>query len=378
MPNTIPPTKPFFVSADIEEFKAYLDQIFESGILTLGEHTREFENQFATFVGVRHAIAVNSGTSALEISLRKYELTGVDEVIVPTNTFGATCAAVIHAGGKPVITDVDKDTLTIRAENIKRAITPKTRGVIAVHIGGLVCPDIDEIGELCDERGIFLLEDAAHAHGSRADDKLAGSLGSAGCFSFYPTKVITTGEGGMITTNDDELAVHARILRDQGKEDFSSNTIVKLGHNWRMQEISAALGLLQLRRLGEFIERRNAIARIYDRALDDLGISRVVTPAGHLNNYYKYTFFLPRGLDRSTFKTLCRNQGVSYGGEVYWPPLHLQPAFRKYIHEDSTYPISDSYGTRMVNPPMFSQMTEEQAHRVIHTTRQVLLKMSHL
>jgi perosamine synthetase len=373
--NTIPPAKPFFPRDDIDKLKLDFDRILTSGILTLGDYTNEFEKQFATLIGVRHAIAVNSGTSALEICLRNFELIPADEVIVPTNTFAATCAAVIHAGGKPVLTDVHRNTLTLPEECLKRTITTRSKGVIAVHVGGLVCPAIDAIRELCDQHGLFLLEDAAHAHGAKADDRYAGSLGSAGAFSFYPTKTITTGEGGMITTNDDELATTAKILRDQGKESFSSNKIVKLGYNWRMQEISAAIGILQLRRLNEFVQKRNAIARMYDRAFEDMGLSHVVTPKNYVNNYYKYTYFLPDGIDRTRFKSLCRNRGVTYGGETYWPLLHQQPAFQRYVSDGSSYPTADYVGSRMVCPPMFSQMTEEQAQTVIDVTRAVLLEM---
>lgn len=370
----IPPAKPCFPEPDIEEMKEYVEEILRSGRLTLGEHTKDFERKFAEIVGVRHAIAVSSGTSALEIVMRS--LSAEDgEVIIPTNTFAATCAAVVFAGGKPVVTDVSPRSMTISAESVERAITQKSKGVIAVHIGGLVCPEIDAIRDICTSRGLFLVEDAAHAHGSRIDGRAAGSLGSAGCFSFYPTKVITSGEGGMITTDNEELSSNAKILRDQGKESFNSNLIIKIGCNWRMPEISAALGMLQLRRLREFIETRNAIAKIYDKGFDAMGIERLVTPPNHVNNYYKYTLFLPKNVNRDKFKNSCREKGVAYSGEVYWPPLHLQPAFRGFIERDARYEAAEEWGSRMVNPPMFSQMTDDQAERVIHVTREVLSEL---
>lgn len=370
--DIIPPAKPYFPRADIEEAKQHLDKILTSGSLTLGEYTKEFERQFAELVKVRRAIAVNSGTSALEIALRGHDIKDGDEVILPTNTFGATCAAVVFAGGKPKITDVSHDTMTICSEVVEKALTPRTKGVIAVHIGGLICPEIDGIRELCEERGLFLIEDAAHAHGSRINGKSAGSLGSAGCFSFYPTKVMTSGEGGMITTDSEELWSTAQILRDQGKESYNSNRIVRLGFNWRMSELCAMLGILQLRRLTEFIERRNSIARIYDAGFDAMGLERVITPANQVNNYYKYTFFLPKNVEREKFKTMCRERGVAYGGEVYWPPLHLQPAFRDLIDIHARFDTADERGKRMVNPPIFSQLTREQAERVVEVTREVL------
>jgi len=371
----IPPAKPYFPDSDIEEMKNHLGKILNSGMLTLGEYTKQFEQGFATIASVKHAIAVNSGTSALEIALRTQDLQHGDEIIVPTNTFGATAAAIVFSGGRPVITDVNSKSLTIDTDNVTNAITKKTRGVLAVHIGGLICPDIKRIKQVCDDHALFLIEDAAHAHGSRMDGKSAGSFGAAGCFSFYPTKVITSGEGGIITTESDEIDATARILRDQGKESFNSNRIVMIGYNWRISEFSAALGILQLRRLPEFITNRNKIANIYDEALDKKGIEHVSAQGSALNNYYKYTFFLPIGVDRTKFKTMCRERGVGYGGEVYWPPLHLQPAYEQFLPTNMHFDVANDRCERMVNPPMFSQMTPEQAERVLQVTQEVLSEL---
>jgi dTDP-4-amino-4,6-dideoxygalactose transaminase len=373
--DMIPPAKPFIPKEDIEELKGDLEKILSSGMLTLGQYTKAFEEQFRNFVHAKYAVAVNSGSSALEIALRTHNLKRGDEVIVPTNTFGATAASVVFAGARPVITDVSSRTMTLDSSIVKRAITKRTKGVLAVHIGGMICPDIAGIKEICDKRDLFLVEDAAHAHGSRIDGEMAGTLGSAGCFSFYPTKVMTSGEGGMITTDNEEIAKNAGVLRDQGKENFNSSRIIKLGFNWRMPEICAALGILQLRRLPDFIERRNKIARMYDDAVDKLGLERVVTPPNHINNYYKYTFFMPKNVDRDKFKALCRNQGVAYGGEVYWPPLHLQPAFKRFLDKKAHFSVAEDWCSRMVNPPVFSQMTTDQVQRVIQVTTQTITEL---
>lgn len=371
----IPPAKPYFSQMDIGELKEDLGKILASGMLTLGDYTKRFEIEFAKFLNAPHAVAVNSGTSALEIALRALGLKNGDEVVLPTNTFGATAAAVIFAGGKPIITDVSRDGLTIDSDILRRALTRRTKGVIAVHIGGLICPDIDGMRELCSQKDLFLLEDAAHAHGSTIGDKKAGTLGSAGCFSFYPTKIITSGEGGMISTNSEEVAESSRVMRDQGKENFSSNRIVRLGYNWRMPEICAATGLVQLRHLPEFIQRRNAIAKLYDKTLEELGIERVVTPSNQLNNYYKYTYLLPKNINRDKFKANCRLRGVAYGGEVYWPPLHIQPAFTGYLQNGARFETADDLCQRMVNPPIFSQMTDQEINTVIEVTQDVLSEL---
>jgi len=373
----VPPVKPYFLEGDIEKIKADIEKILQSGMLTLHTFTKEFENQFAKLCNVKNSIAVNSGTSALEISLRALNVKASDEVLVPTNTFTATAATVIFAGAKLKLTDINPETLCLDLDNVQKNVTSKTKAVIAVHIGGLICPEIEEIREFCRERKIFLVEDAAHAHGSKINQKTAGSLGDSGCFSFYPTKVMTTGEGGMITTNSDEIAEKARILRDQGKENFNSSIVVELGYNWRMPEISAAIGLAQIKRLPEIIEKRNMIARYYDEALKDIeGIKTSVTPPNILNNYYKYVVFLEDGLDREKVKDKLRAEGVKCSGEVYWPPLHLQPIYKKLLGtKEGDFPYAEDACKRMLCLPLYAQMTIEDAKYVVDKLRKTMCEI---
>jgi perosamine synthetase len=372
--RSIPPAKPYFPSEDIEEISEHVKKILASGMLTLHTYTKEFEKEYAKLCNVKHAIAVNSGTAALEIALRCMRLKPDEEVLVPTNTFTATLAAVIFAGAKPVLTDINPETLCIGVEDVQEKLTSRTRGVIVVHIGGLVCPEIDAIRELCKDHGLFLVEDAAHAHGSRINGEPAGSLGDIGCFSFYPTKVMTTGEGGMITTNNEEVAEKARILRDQGKEIFTSNVIVELGYNWRMNEVSAAIGLVQLKRLKEVIERRTTIARIYDQGFKKLnGVKPLHVPQNILNNYYKYVVILEGGIDRDKVKQRLREKGVGCGGEVYWPPLHLQPVCKRLLDtKEGDYPNAEDICRRMLCPPMHSWMSPEDAEYVVEKLAEAL------
>jgi len=372
--KVVSPVKPYFPKEDIEQIKKDVEKILQSGMLTLHTYTKEFEQQFAKLCNVKHAIAVNSGTSALEISLRAMKLRPQDEVLVPTNTFSATAAAVIFAEAKPKLTDINPKTLCIDKENIKKNLTPKTKGVIAVHIGGLICPDIEEIKELCQNKNLFLIEDAAHAHGSTINKKPAGALGDAGCFSFYPTKVITTGEGGMITTNNDEIAEKARILRDQGKENFNSNTIIELGHNWRMPEINAAIGLTQLKRLPEIIKNRNRIAKHYDKELEKTkGIKPLKTPTNIVNNYYKHIALLDKNINREKLKEKLREKGVRCSGEVYWPPLHMQPIYKQLLGtKEGDHPQSEDVCQRMICLPLYAQMTMEEAQYVTEKLRETI------
>lgn len=370
----IPPVKPYFPQEDIELIQKEVEKILNSGMLTLGEYTKQFETEFAKLCSVRHAVAVNSGTSALEISLRTIGLKRGDEVLIPTNTFSATAAVVVLTGGKPVFTDIDEESLCMNSKNVQRYLTNKTKGVIAVHIGGLVCPEVNEIKELCEDHNLFLIEDAAHAHGSILGEKSSGSFGDAGCFSFYPTKVMTTGEGGMITTGRDEIVEKAMVLRDQGKESFNSNVIVEVGYNWRIDEISAAIGLTQVRRLPEFIKRRNEIAGYYNKELSELsGIEPLRVPKNAVTNYYKYIAFLSPEISRDDFKQRLREKGVRPSGEVYWPPLHMQPIYKRLLKvEEGDFPVAEDVCRRMVCLPIYSQMTLEEARYVAEKVKEVL------
>ncbi len=373
----IPPAKPYFPREDIGLILSDVKKILISGMLTLGDYTKRFETEFAKLCNVNRAIAVNSGTSALEIAFRAAGLKKGEEVLVPTNTFSATAAAVIFAGGKPVLTDIDAKTLCIDVENVLKYLTSKTRAVIPVHIGGLICPEIGAIKEICEDHNCVLIEDAAHAQGSKIDNEMAGTFGDAGCFSFYPTKVITTGEGGVITTNKEDLANEAVVLRDQGKESFSSNLIIELGYNWRMSEISAAVGLTQLKRLSEFIKHRNMIAEYYYEKLSGMsGIKTLKVPKNIASNHYKYITFLSHEINRDKFKQKLREKGVSCSGEVYWPPLHMQPIYKRLLGvKEGDFPQSEDACRRMVCLPMYSQMTLDEAEYVVNRIEEVLSEL---
>jgi len=370
----IPPAKPCFPDEDIQLIENDVRKILSSGMLTLGHYTKRFETEFAQICNVRRAVAVNSGTSALEITLRALGLRKGDEVIIPTNTFTATAAVAILIGAKPVFTDIDPKSLCINSENVKEHLTKKTKAVIAVHIGGLICPEIKAVKEICEDHNLFLIEDAAHAQGSLLDKSPAGSFGEGGCFSFYPTKVMTTGEGGMITTDSQKLAEKAAILRDQGKENLNSNIIVELGYNWRMNEISAAIGLTQLRRLQEFIKHRNEIARYYDKELSKTsGIKPLEVPKNALSNYYKYVAFLETEISRDNFKQRLREKGIKLSGEVYWPPLHMQPVYKHLLKaKEGNFPVAEEACRRMVCLPIYSQMTLDEARYVTEKVKEVL------
>ena len=369
----IPAARICFPEADRKEILKQIEGILESGQLTLGKYGTEFEERFAEYVGTKYAVAVNSGTSALEIILRVLNIEG-GSVIVPTNTFFATPASVIHAGGKVIFADIT-DNLCLAPESVKKSIQKDTKAVIIVHIGGLVPPEIEEIQQICREQRLVLIEDAAHAHGSTLNGKKAGSLGTAAAFSFYPTKVMTSGEGGMITTDDEDIYQRALIFRDQGKAGFLGNIHTEMGYNWRMSEIHAAIGLSQFSRLEEFINDRRRIARFYDEELKQIhSVSLVKIPSQVESNYYKYAAILKDGIDRAAIKKELREKyNVSLSGEVYELPCHLQPVFKDLLgYKGGEFPVAEDLCQRHICLPVFAGMTEEQAGYVIKSLKEVL------
>ncbi len=369
--RTVPAAKIEFDAEDRRWIAERIEEILESGQLTLGKYGKAFEEKFAELCGTRHAVAVNSGTAALEISLRAVGVEGRD-VLVPANTFFATCAAVVHAGGRPVLTDTDPATFGTAPEEIERKLTPDTAAVLVVHIGGLVSSRMGEIQDLCRSRGVALVEDAAHGHGSSWQGTSAGAFGVAGSFSFYPTKVMTSAEGGMITTDDDRIAEEARIYRDQGKASFTVNAHTRLGYNWRMPEPCAVIGLRHLERLPELVAGRQRVAAVYDAALRDFGrLAPLEVPEGAVCNYYKYIAVLKNPLDRTSLKAELRETyGVSLTGEVYEDPIQKQPIFERYAA--SPLPLSERVCANHICLPVFGGMTDEQAHQVIDALKRTI------
>lgn len=369
--QTVPAARIEFTPEDRAWITARIDEVLASGQLTLGKFGRDLEERFAAACGVPHGVAVNSGTSALEIILRALDVAGRD-VLVPANTFFATAAAVVHAGGRPVLMDTDAESFGTSPEEIERRLTPNTAAVVVVHIGGIVSCRMPEIQALVDRKGVFLVEDAAHAHGSAFGGTSAGAFGIASAFSFYPTKVMTSAEGGMIVTRDPRIADEARIYRDQGKASFTQNAHVRLGYNWRMSEPHAIIGLRHFERLGGMIADRQRVASLYDRGLAKIpGLTPLRVPEGGVCNYYKYIARLRPGVDRKELKRALREEyGVSLSGEVYEEPLHRQPIFAS--HAGDALPVAEQVCADHVCLPVFPGMSDAQAERVLAALGAVL------
>jgi perosamine synthetase len=370
----VPPARACFPAEDRAEILARIDQALISGQLTLGPIGRELEAAFAKRHAAQYAVAVSSGTGALEIILRSLGVEG-REVIVPANTFFATAAAAVHAGARVVFVDCDPETMAFDLADVRAHLRPETAAVIAVHIGGLVSPALPALAELCHDRGVHLVEDAAHAHGSTLGGRSAGTFGIAGAFSFYPTKVIAGGEGGIIVTDDEAIVEAARTYRDQGKGSFLANFHTRLGANWRMSEPHAAIVQSQLARLDEFIAARQSLAKRYDAAADDLGLRPLRIPADAYCNYYKYIAFLPEGVDRAELKQLMRDRfDIGLSGEVYDTPLHLQPVFAAFA--DRALPGAEFIGARHICLPLYPSLSESDADYVVESLGTALDEMS--
>ena len=360
----VPAARIQFLPEDRAWIAARIQEVLESGQLTLGRYGAEFERAFARRCGTQHAVAVSSGTSALEIVFRSLDVAGRD-VLVPTNSFFATAAAVVHAGGRPVFVDMDPDTFAVRPEDVEAALTAQTAGFVVVHIGGLVSPRMGELSELARREGLWLVEDAAHAHASSHGGVSAGAFGVAAAFSFYPTKVMTSAEGGMITTDDDRIAEEARGYRDQGKASFLQNAHTRMGYNWRMSEPHAIIGLRHLERLDAMVTDRRRVAAVYDEGLRGLrGLRPLAVPDEGSSNFYKYVAVLAERRDRAALKKELRERfAVALSGEVYETPLHAQPVFAPWATR--SLPVAEDLCARHVCLPIFSGMEDADARRVL-------------
>jgi perosamine synthetase len=348
---------PYFSEDSLNKILVDVRLMLKSGRLTDGPFAQEFENQFAGYNNVKYAVSVNSGTAALDVALRFFKLQG-REVIVPTNTFVSTPNSVLFAGGKPVFADMNADSLGLDVDDVKRKVTPRAAGVIVVHIAGLVCPQIKELKQFCDEKGLFLIEDCAHAHGATLDGQKAGTFGDAGCFSFYPTKVMTSGEGGMIITENAAIAEESKCLRTCGQNE--SRQAVMLGHNWRLSEMAAIVGKHQLEHLEEFLAKRNQVATWYEKALANIdGLTLFKTPSNARNSYYKYPLLLSEDIDRLKLGSLLKENGIETG-HVYYPPCHLQPFYMEnFGTKEGDLPTSERVLRKVLCLPMHVNVTEE-------------------
>lgn len=353
--------------------------VLRSGWLSMGEVTQRFEREFAAYLGVRHAVAVSSATAALHLANAALGLGPGDEVIVPALTFVATANAVLYTGATPVFADITaEDDLGISPGAIEAAITPATRAIVVMHYGGYMC-DMAAIGALARRHRLAVIEDAAHAPGSSLAGMMAGSLGDAGCFSFYANKNLVTGEGGMIVTDRDDLAERIRLMRSHGMTTLTwdrhrghahSYDVVALGYNYRLDEMRAALGLTQLAGLERNNARRKALTAEYGACLDKVpGLSLPYrshrgTSAAHL-----LPIVLHPDRDRGRFMAALRERGIQTS--VHYPPVHRFTYYRERFPSVSL-PLTEAVAAREVTLPLYPHMTSEDVRLVARAVEEAL------
>lgn len=354
-----------FSDEEINEVTGATEQILRSGRLILGPYTEEFEERMAGISQREHAVAVNSGSTALQVIYRSLEVED-RQVLIPTNTNFATAAAASYAGANIEFYD---NGLYPDVEDINERLTEDTAGLVVVHIGGYITPQMEKIAERCRNLGVPLIEDAAHAHGASFNNRAAGSFGNAAAFSFFPTKTLTTGEGGMITTNDEELVTKARQYRDQGKNPDGVTHEV-WGNSWRMTEIGAALGNAQAKNIHRDTARRAEIITRYSNELSDTILEFPDQSPGSEPSGYKCIAMLPEGgLVREGLKEALKAKGILLGKEVYEKPLHNQPIFKEFVSSGEGYEAADDFADRHISFPLWRFIKDEDVSKVIESVR---------
>ena len=367
----VPANKPFFFNKDqkfiLNRFKKILAG---KSFLSMGNFGKEFEKKFSSFIGTKYAVSCNSGTSALELICRSLDIAG-KEIIVPSNTFIASTNAILNAGCKPIFADCAED-MCIDIKSIKKKITKNTSAIMVVHIGGIITKDIFKIKKLCKKKNIFLIEDAAQAHGSSLNGKKAGTFGIAAGFSFFSTKVMTTGEGGMVTTNNLKIVKKIKSMREFGKvkKGIYTNYHTSIGYNWRLGEVNSLMGLMQLKSIKKFIEGRKKIAKIYDSELSSLKNIEIIKPVNKdEHNYFKYIILLKNKKREIVHKNLIK-KSIYPSGYVYEIPLHKQPVFKKY--NKLKLLNTEKFCSNHLCLPIFYGMKLNQAKYVVKILKNIL------
>ena len=345
-----------------DEVREAIDGVLDGMQLTLGPNVRAFDQEFAAFVGTKHAIGVGSGTDALQLAIRALGISDGDEVITVSHTFFATVEAVLYSGARPILVDVDERTMNMDVAAAAQAITPRTKALMPVHLYGRTV-DMRPYLELAREHGIVVIEDACQSHGASLDiaGKRAGSAGVAGCFSFYCSKNLGAyGEAGSITTNDDKLADDLRSLREHGQSTRYYHPVV--GYNARLDEIQAAILRIKLRKLPEWNARRIAIARHYNAALAGSGVILPEVPEGERHVFHCYVIRVPDGR-RDALKAALAEAGIGTG--VHYPvPIHLQEAAAFLGYRKGEMSVTEKLAGEVLSLPMYAELSDAQVETV--------------
>ncbi len=363
-------------SQDISQLEIdFVNEVLRSERLSMGPKTVAFEQSICEYVGCKYAVAVNSGTSALHLAMIAANLSQGDEVITSSFSFIASANSILFVGAKPVFVDIDPDTWQLDVTKIEQAITDRTKAILPVHIFGQPC-QMKPIMEIANKYNLLVIEDSCEAIGAEIDGQKAGTFGLCGAFAFYPNKQITTGEGGMLFTNDESVAKLARSLRNQGRGEGSGWLAhERLGYNYRMSELQAALGYAQMKRIDEILRNRERVAKLYTERLKD--DSRVVLQKIAPNVKMSWFVFVIKLIDefseekRNALMGKLIDNGI--GCNCYFSPIHLQKFYREQFgHKQGELPITEHTGQRTIALPFFTKMSEQQVDYVCQTLKKSL------
>jgi dTDP-4-amino-4,6-dideoxygalactose transaminase len=359
--------------------------VINSRWLTMGETVERLEKNFADFMRVKHAIALSSGTAALHLAMRALNIQPGDEVIVPSLSFVASSNAILYAGAKPVFADISGlNDLNLSGADIEKKITNRTKAIMVVHYGGYLA-DMERIRRIARRHRLFIIEDSAHAIGANMRSKMAGTFGDVGCFSFFSNKNLATGEGGMIVTGKNQLAKRLRLLRSHGMTSMTLNRhrghahsydVVELGYNYRMTEISAALGILQLKKLTQANRKRKALTDTYVANLK--GTSGLTIPFQDYprnSSCHLFPILLNENIDRKKFMQLLKKEGIQ--SSIHYPPIHRFSFYRKNQKEkQSKLPLTEYVGAHEVTLPLYPLLTKKEVIFVCDKIKEILPKVT--
>ena len=355
---------PVFNRSDRSFLHKKIENILSSK-LSMGKNVKEFEKKFSKYIGTKYAVAMNSCTSTLECVLSYLSKTR-KEVILPSQTFIANGSAVINSGFKPIFSEISSKNFCLDINDVKKKINKKTAAIIVVHMSGYLSNDIIKLRAICKKKKIILIEDCAHAVGAQIKNKKAGTFGDAGCFSFYPTKILTSGEGGMLTTNNKKLADFARSYQNRGR-DLKKNYEVYnfLGRNVRMTEMSAVLGIIQLKKIKIFLKKRRQVAKTYKKLLKKNRFLNLILPNDiKQTSCWKIPIVINKKFNRNIIIKKLLNEGIETD-KAYYPPLHLQPAVKNlYNFKKGSLPKTEDLISRHICLPSHQSMSIQDAKLV--------------
>ena len=358
-----------------------VDGVIRSKWLTMGETVERLEKGFADFIGSKHAIAVSSGTAALHLAMRALNIKPGHEVIVPSLSFVASANAILYVGAKPVFVDISGlNDFNLSCDDLEKKITLKTKAIVVVHYGGYLA-DMEQIKKIARKHKLSIIEDSAHAIGANLSSKMAGTIGDVGCFSFFSNKNLATGEGGMVVTDDDQLAKKLRLLRSHGMTSMTLNRhrghvytydVVELGYNYRMTEISAALGILQLKKLSQANKRRKVLTDLYVSNLKEaFGLSIPFKEYPRNSSYHLFPILLNKNVNRKKFMELLKKEGIQ--SSIHYPPIHKFSYYRRNLKGRQTkLPMTEYVGAHEVTLPLHPLLEKEVVIFVCDKIKKIL------